>query len=201
MPMQVIFVTLVLDRILSKREKSERLRKINIVISSFYSEIGTLVLSVMIGLSQNLHELEEKLNIKNDWTSSDFKNAIKFVEGFDFRVECDGDKLFQLNQVLSSRKDYVVSMFGNPTLLEHDTFTDMLWALYHISDELNSREGLMGLPHTDLEHLSNDIVRAYRLLTIEWICYMDHLRIEYPYLYSLALRKNPFCSTCSVIVK
>jgi hypothetical protein len=43
-----------------------------------------------------------------------------------------------------------------------------------------------------MEHLNFDIKRAYILLVNEWLSYMKHLKEDYPYLYSLAVRTNPF---------
>jgi hypothetical protein len=37
-----------------------------------------------------------------------------------------------------------------------------------------------------------DIRRAYHLLLREWLGYMAHLHADYPYLFSLAVRTNPF---------
>ena len=34
--------------------------------------------------------------------------------------------------------------------------------------------------------------RGYVLLIKEWLAYMAHLKTRYPYLFSLALRTNPF---------
>jgi len=38
-------------------------------------------------------------------------------------------------------------------------------------------------------------------LMLEWITYMEYLKIHYPYLFSLAMRKNPFDESASVVVK
>jgi hypothetical protein len=38
----------------------------------------------------------------------------------------------------------------------------------------------------------HDINRGYRLLVFEWVTYMEHLKEHYPYLFSLAMRTNPF---------
>ena len=70
--------------------------------------------------------------------------------------------------------------------------TDMLWSIYHFSMELTARETIDTTPDEDLEHLRGDAERAYGLLCIEWLEYMKHLKEEYPYLYSFALRTNPF---------
>ena len=37
-------------------------------------------------------------------------------------------------------------------------------------------------------------------LILEWIRYMEYLKLHYPYLFSLAMRKNPFDESASVIV-
>jgi len=199
-PFQVIMVTLVLEGILSIREKQERLRKINMVISAFYSEIGTSMITRMFDFIINFSLLKKRLDIGSEWTDIDFKNAVKFIDQFDFEVECSVTNLALLNDYLFEKRDYFVGMLKSQTLMEHDTLTDMIWAIYHVFDELRSRESLESLPNADINHLSNDIKRGFKLLIIEWMYYMNYLRKEYPYLYSLARRKNPF-SDCSVIVK
>lgn len=59
-------------------------------------------------------------------------------------------------------------------------------------DELENRSTLTGLPENDMNHLSLDIERAYELVIKEWVESMIHLKKEYPYLFSLAIRKSPF---------
>jgi len=90
---------------------------------------------------------------------------------------------------------------GNPNLLEHDSFTNLLWAVFHLTEELSLRKSLNGLPETDYQHLSGDMKRAYHLLIVEWLDYMMHLKTNYPYLFSLAVRTNPFDTNASVEVK
>jgi hypothetical protein len=43
--------------------------------------------------------------------------------------------------------------------------------------------------------------RVYRLLITEWLTYMQYLKKHYPYLFSLAMRKNPFDRNASVVVQ
>jgi len=44
----------------------------------------------------------------------------------------------------------------------------------------------------DYHHFSADIKRAYSLLILEWLTYMVHLKEDYPFLFSFAVRTNPF---------
>jgi len=80
----------------------------------------------------------------------------------------------------------------NPILLEHGSFTNLLWAVFHLADELALRQNVMELSKPDHEHINGDARRAYLLLLKEWVHYMKHLKANYPYLYSLAIRTNPF---------
>ena len=97
-----------------------------------------------------------------------------------------------LKNFLTGKRSFLLGLLENPNLLEHESFTDLLWAVFHLTEELNSRADTTGLPDTDYEHLSGDIKRAYVLLISEWLSYMKHLKVDYPYLFSLAVRTNPF---------
>jgi len=57
------------------------------------------------------------------------------------------------------------------------------------------------LPKSDYEHLGGDIKRVYSLLTREWLNYMKYMRGNYPCLFALAVRTNPFDPKASVIVR
>jgi hypothetical protein len=56
------------------------------------------------------------------------------------------------------------------------------------------------LPESDRNHLAGDMNRAYKKLVEQWLVYMSHLKNQYPYLFSLAVRKNPFDPEASPIV-
>jgi hypothetical protein len=87
---------------------------------------------------------------------------------------------------------YLLTLLENPNLLEHDRFTDLLWATTHLDEELEARTSLKDLPESDLEHLAVDIQRMYDHLASEWLDYVQHLKSSYPFLYSLVLRTHPF---------
>jgi hypothetical protein len=53
----------------------------------------------------------------------------------------------------------------------------------------------------DLAHLKGDIQRVYSLLVRQWVHSMRYLKSQYPYLFSLALRTNPFDREASPIVR
>jgi len=95
----------------------------------------------------------------------------------------------------------LLGLLENPNLLEHESFTNLLWAVFHLTDELAHRSDLVKLPDTDYQHLAGDMKRVYHQLIIQWLNYMKHLKQDYPYLFSLAMRTNPFDINASVVVK
>jgi hypothetical protein len=108
--------------------------------------------------------------------------------------------LMALHAFLSVNKSLMVTLLENPHLIEHDTFTELMQALFHLAEELRVRDRLVNLPVTDFAHLSGDINRVYGLLIREWLVYMQHLMVHYPYLFSLTMRTNPFDTDASPIV-
>jgi hypothetical protein len=78
----------------------------------------------------------------------------------------------------------LLRLLENPNLLEQEAFTEPLWAVFHLADELYYRPELTSLPNSDYRHLAGDAQRAYSELTSEWLKYMAYLLKRYPYLFS-----------------
>jgi hypothetical protein len=58
-------------------------------------------------------------------------------------------------------------------------FTDLLWAVFQIMEELGMREeSLEHLPEADYLHRACDVKRAYSHIAIEWLAYALHLKGE-----------------------
>jgi hypothetical protein len=99
--------------------------------------------------------------------------------------------LSELKEYLLSKRIFLLGLLQNPNLLEHETFTDLLWAVFHLVEELDKRQQVVDLPHADYAHIAGDIKRAYSFLMIEWLVYLKHLSVDYPYIFSLMVRTNP----------
>lgn len=199
-PINVLLVTLILDRLLKKREKNSLMNKMNMVIGVFYNDIGNELLDLLGKFTVNIKEINDKLQISASWTKNDFKNKIgqHFIDPE--KISLNSELLLSLKAFLIDKKHGLLSMLSNPNLLEHDSFTDLLWAVFHLADELYHRTEFDNLPETDLKHLRGDMVRAYQLLVHEWLSYMKHLQSDYPYLYSIAIRTNPFNPEAKITV-
>lgn len=51
------------------------------------------------------------------------------------------------------------------------SFSDLLRAVFHLTEELTARTDLAALPETDIAHLVSDTERAYVLMVHEWLDY------------------------------
>ena len=192
LPLQVALVTVVLGKILNDRDKREKIKKISMVIETFFSEAGTEILIKLTEFAENFDMARTKLLIGSDWTDEDFLNTVKHFKKNDFLIKCTVLSLSDLKILLLQKRDFLIRMLENPNLLEHDKFTDMLLAVFHVTEELISREDFKCCDDADFLHLSNDIERALRALVIQWIYHMEYLCNDYPYLYMLEVRRNPF---------
>ena len=76
----------------------------------------------------------------------------------------------------------MLSLLENQNLLEHETFTELLWAVFHMGEELSHRDDVTQLNKNDYNHISGDIKRVYHYLFLEWLDYMLHLKKHYPYM-------------------
>ncbi|MBI5640128.1 MAG: hypothetical protein HZA17_06875, partial [Nitrospirae bacterium] len=200
-PVQVLFVTLILNQLLSVREKKALMKKMNMLIGAFYSELGTGLIRYCSAFSEDLADVRKTMLVTTKWSDRDFSNAAFVVRASDPRINSRKGDLDELRSFLDEKRSFLVSLLANPNLLEHDAFTDLLWAVFHLVEELSARDTFEGLPRPDYDHLSGDIKRAYTQLLVEWLAYMKHLKDDYPYLFSLAVRLNPMDTKAGPVVK
>jgi hypothetical protein len=185
---------------LSRREKLNRMKKINIVIGVFFSEAGTKLINIFVESDPNSEEIRKGLTITEKWTHQDFQKVSEYLKKFRYDIEISKPELGFLKEFLLMRRDFMVRLLENPSLLEHESFTNLLRAVFHLTEELSYREDPNQLPESDRRHITGDMIRAYHLLVQEWIDYMEYLEVNYPYLFSLAIRTNPFDRQASPIV-
>jgi hypothetical protein len=191
-PVSVLLVTLVLEHLLESRQKETLLQKLNMVLGTFFSEVGNPLLKHLDFLRTNNPGLCDRLRLKSEGTPKNLAAAKIFVKNFTYRVDSKRADLEKLRDFLAQKRGFLLILLENPNLLEHDKITDMLWAIFHLTEELMARKDLKTLSPADEEHISGDIKRAYIQLVSEWLEYMHHLKNDYPYLFSLAARLNPF---------
>jgi hypothetical protein len=197
---EVLLVTLIIHELLERRERRVRLSKLNMVIGAFYSEVGMELIKMINGMQCEPESACRDVKVGKTWTHKDFAETIERLRSRKGVVKVEPKGLREMRDFLSKRRDFLLRLMENPNLLEHERFTELLLAVFHITDELVAREDLDGLPATDLVHLGGDAQRAYSRLIVEWVFYLEYLQKAYPYLFSLAIRENPLDAAASPVV-
>ena len=199
-PIEVLLVAVIVHQLLSNREKRVRLEKMNMVIGAFFSELGTTMLTFFSDYDPNLEHIRSNLLVANDWSKEEFSRVSKLLKNYNCEIDIEKADLVYIRGFLVQKRDFLLRLLENPILLEHESFTQLLQAVFHLMDELENREELKQLPDSDRKHIAGDIKRAYGLLIVEWLNYMKYARDNYPYLFSLAMRTNPFDQSASVVL-
>jgi len=188
---EVLLVTLIIHHILNEWEKNSHLKKLNMVIETFFSEVGKHLLVYLSNFDKNIGKIHDLIISKEGCGELNFKQAFKAVKNYRANIEIENIDLPKLSKFLTNKRSLLINLLQNPNLLEHETFTETLMAIFHITEELAARD-LNNMTDEDITHTKDDIERAYNLLTYQWLSYMKYIHKHYPYFYLFAMQTNPF---------
>lgn len=199
-PVQVLLVSIVIEQLLSERETQVKRRKLNMVIGAFMGVLGTKLLGDIGRIAIDAQPFTAALNVSGAWKKNDYQQAQRHVVASHLAFAPSGDDLVALRTLLRQQRDFVLGLLQNANTLEHESFSDLLLAVSHLTEELECRADFAVLPESDLNHLHGDLQRAYGLLVKQWLSYMQHLQSDYPYIFSLSVRTSPFNPHASPVV-
>jgi voltage-gated potassium channel len=188
------------EMILNRRERQTCLRKMNMLIGVFYSEVGTKLLVDFANADPNIESVRSHLHIHDTWTEKEFAQISARLRAYECDIAANNIDLSRLADFMRGKRSVLVGLLQSPLLIEHEVFSDLLRAVFHLAEELACRADVNDLPSADRAHLENDMKRAYRAMVQQWIEHMKFLKEHYPYLFSLALRTSPFDREASPII-
>jgi hypothetical protein len=184
------------------QQRQERLRvmRTSMLIGLFFSELGSDLLRLCAGYDPGIEGLRQSI-FTDGFLIDSTAELKKMVKRHVYDIHAKQMDLQRVKALLISRGDLLLRLIENTSFNEDEPFTELLRAIFHLREELLDREDLSGLPDTDTAHLAGDLKRIYPLLAHHWVGYTCYLKTSYAYLYSLALRENPFSPVKSVIIK
>ena len=200
-PIEVLLVTLIIHQLLTRRERMSMRSKLNMVIGVFFNDLGTELLHRLTAFDQAGQDSRPLADIDAKWDDKRFAALRRQFQAKPCDLDSRRGDLAELRRLLLAKRPGLMDLLRNGNLLEHQEFTDTLWAVFHLADELERRDGFAGLPEADLDHLTGDLRRAHQRLVVQWLDYMRHLKADYPYLFSLAIRTNPFRPDASPVIE
>jgi voltage-gated potassium channel len=189
------------DLFVNRREEAIRQQKVDMVTGLFFSEMGNELLKHFIRFDPEVETLHKILKISAEWKNEDFDKAHNLLKKHHLSINSYQGDIPALFKDLQNRADLLLRLIENPIIQEHENFTELLRALFHLRDELLNRNDLSELLDSDRKHLEGDIERVYKLLIFEWLRYIRYLKKSYGYLFSLAIRTNPFDPEATAVVK
>ncbi len=185
-------ITNLTQMLIQRGQNRLRRRRLNMMIGVFFTEVGNHLLHMFTSFDPNVGDIRGECTLEQNCSEMDFVELRKLLRSYKYPIDPTMMDLESVIGLLMEKGDFLIRQVENSDMIEHESYTELLWEIIHIRDELISRVDIANLPESDLEHLSNDIRRAYADLVKQWLGYMQHLRRSYPYLFSLALRTNPF---------
>ena len=205
-PVDILLVAFLLDEIIERKEKEAMLEKLDMLMSTFFSEVGNELISQLSAVNKYKANTENLKSIKN-WTEEDFDNKLTELKSTttDFSADISPEQreefLENLRTLLAGKKEFIINLINNPNLLEKEEFTGLINAILHLDEELEHRSDLALVNDADFGHLNGDMQRVYEKLVYEWVYYLKYLYKHYTYMIALIIRTNPFDETADVYVK
>jgi voltage-gated potassium channel len=169
-----------------------RTRNVKTIIGVFFTEVGGDLLQLFTQFDPGINKIRKECLIMQSCSETDFISLKKRLDNYDYVIDPSLMDLEKLGEILRKNGDLLLRQIENPSLVEHESFTETLWAVIHLRDELISIKSFLDLSKSDRVHLANDVKRAYGSVAKCWVDHMRYLKESYPYLFSLAIRTNPF---------
>lgn len=192
MPIYIFIILVVAEKAISSREKQEMARKTNALVGTFFTELGYELIRITTRFDKDCEKVKSELRTIENWDAAKKKSFIASAKNHKYCAPKGTEDLVIIKDLMFQKKDFMLELMSNSSLIEKDEFSDLLLAVNHILEEFRTRGEISTFDSADIGHLHVDVERAYRYLMASWVMYMTHLEKEYPYLHKLALRVNPF---------
>ncbi len=184
-PINSLVVTIILDRLIDYKDKQQRMRKLNMLVGVFFTELGNKL----------MHEIIIADNTGDNTIKSfdDLDEVKKRVEKHNYDIDIEKINLEKTMCILIENSSFLVNLISNENIIENEIFTDLLMSVMHLRDAMifykNNKNGELSL-----SHLKEDILVVYKNIAIQWVDYLKYLNKFYPFLYDNAIKVNPFKS-------
>jgi hypothetical protein len=185
--------------LLNRRQERLRAQRVEMLLGLFFSELGNDFLRLCTLFDPDIENLRQDTTV-NDTIDSKFQELKTKLDVYPYNIEIEKADITRVKELIINKGEIAVRLLENPSLHAHESFTELLRAIFHLREELIVREDVTKLPKSDLNHLKGDFKRIYPLLAKHWVVYLKYLKDNYGYLYSFAVRTNPFNQKISAIV-
>lgn len=189
---QVLLVTLGIDQLMRRRDLNTLKHRLNMVIGAFFNESGRNLLGYLSRFDVHRAQIREIVRLGDHWTERHFARVRRELDAYDYSIDCHCADLSDLKDLLAKERHFFVNLLVNTNLLQHESFTELLWAISHLAQELMCRDDVDNLPESETKHIEQDMRKVYILLTYQWLLYVWHLQHDFPYIYEFVQNNSPY---------
>jgi len=109
---EVLLVTLIIHSVLEQREKKARLKKLNMVIGVFYSEVGTKLLEILSKWDPQIESIQKELVIEGKSPARKFGRICRCLKKHDYNIESEKTDWDTVKAFLMTKKDFLLRFAG-----------------------------------------------------------------------------------------
>ena len=192
LPISVLLVSVILNSLIAQRERIAKREKLNIVIGSFFADIGKDLLRYLTKYDPKAENIAKEVMYIEDLDDQQIEKLKENIKEREYVVNFKSIHIYELKKFLLDNKEFSVNLLDNPVIIEHETFTDLLWNVLHVTEELRRIIDLESISDEEYRDIKGDIENLYFLLSYEWINYVHYLKSAYPHIFIYEAKTNPF---------
>ncbi|TGC06647.1 hypothetical protein [Methanolobus halotolerans] len=95
------------------------------VIGVFFSEVGIKLLEYISDADSDLDRHRDQFMIDSEWSDRDFDNLVRSMSRINYDVDTEKIDFENLSTFLVGKRDFLVRLPENPSMLEHEEFTEL----------------------------------------------------------------------------
>lgn len=195
-PIGVLFNVLILDRIFKKSNEIRLERRINIIIGSFFHEIGNDLINIIVMGDENVDLLGYLCDASVEWNDENFRELSEIIKEYKCEIDINEIDLKLLKISIESKEEFILDLIISSNLDDYEGFDEMLMRILHVRDEFDSLFINNSLNEEDKLHMTEDICKAYKSLLIFRVKYIKSLKEYYPLMFTKIMKNSPFRVNC-----
>jgi len=190
MPVYIFITAVVAEQLLWRSQKNEISRRTNALVGTFFNEIGHDIIRILTKYDSNFGKLKSKVQLDKSWDPSRIKDIHKMAAAYKYGAPEGIEDILEIGDLLNAKKDFILILMSNASLIEKDEFSELLLSVNHIYEALKTMGDLSGISQELIDHIHGDIERVYKNLMVVWSGYLSAIEKEDPYLYKLAIEQS-----------
>ncbi len=190
MPITIAIATLVVGEVLSQKEKEERVKKTRMLTSTFFTEIGNDLTRQLLEITDQSDNILSILSQYGNGTMT-LSQTQDHIKSMSLSIALNEKTYSKLIEKIQTSRSSFMTLSSNPLLFDHEDFTRILWAIFHVMDEYQLRGTYQDMSQDDISHLNKDYAELLRLLLICFVANAKYLEDTYPNFYQTFKTKLP----------